>query len=69
VIYFPQYHYQFESLKLTAEGAWEVLGYADEACSGEPVEKVSDSEMGKCKAFSTRVKALSVRPMFNGDAL
>ncbi|KAF2474918.1 uncharacterized protein BDR25DRAFT_112980 [Lindgomyces ingoldianus] len=67
VIYFPQYHYQFESFKLLADGAWEVLGWGDEACTGEPVERVSPDERGVCKGFGTKVRAISVRPAFSGD--
>lgn len=67
VIYFPQYHYQFVQLKLAGEGAWEILGYGDESCSGEPVGTIKPEDAGICKSFETTVKAVTVRPAFNGD--
>lgn len=68
VIYFPDIHYQFESLKVAGEGAWEVLGYADEQCTGEPVATLGPDQAGVCeKVNGPRVKAVTVRPAFNGD--
>jgi hypothetical protein len=66
-IYFPDLHYVFSSFKLAAEGAWEVLGYADEACSGEPVV-YGAGDAGVCKVLERPIKAVTIRPLFNGDA-
>ncbi|KAF2794617.1 hypothetical protein K505DRAFT_274883 [Melanomma pulvis-pyrius CBS 109.77] len=66
-IYFPA-HFQFEALKLVSQGAWEVLGYRDETCSGEAIERVGPEDVGVCKKFGDqRVRALTIRPAFNGD--
>ncbi|ORY00967.1 hypothetical protein BCR34DRAFT_575326 [Clohesyomyces aquaticus] len=69
VIYFPDVHYIFSELKIEAEGAYEVLGYADENCEGGVVEKVGPESggIGVCKALGTPVKAVTVRPLFMGD--
>lgn len=65
VVYMP-YHFQFEVIKLVGEGAWEMVGYADEQCT-TPVGTISSEDMGVCTSFQPRVRAISVRPAFNGD--
>ncbi|KAF2730593.1 hypothetical protein EJ04DRAFT_567617 [Polyplosphaeria fusca] len=68
VIYFPDAHYVFSRFKIMGEGAWEVRGFADEGCTGEPVEVLGEGDVGVCKVLGERVRAVSVRPLFNGDA-
>lgn len=49
-------------------GAWEMLGYADEACTGEPIQRIGYEDRGVCRVFGgERVRAVTVRPLFNGD--
>ncbi|PSN64879.1 hypothetical protein BS50DRAFT_677781 [Corynespora cassiicola Philippines] len=65
-VYYPEYHYQLDSLRVAGEGEWEVWGYFNEDCSGEPV-KLDPAIQGECQAFETPIRAISARPAFNGD--
>ena len=67
IIYFPDIHYQFEEIKLTGEGTWELWGYDSESCTGEPIQVIKSEEMGVCKTPRKLIKAVTVRPAFNGD--
>lgn len=66
-IYFPDYHYQFEAIKFVSEGAWEMVGYTDEECKGVAM-RIGYADRGICKVVKgERVRAVTVRPAFNGD--
>lgn len=65
-VWFPD-AFHFYAIKLMGEGAWELLGYPDESCKQSPVVHITSEDMGVCKTTIPMVKAISVKPMFNGD--
>lgn len=65
VVYAPD-HFTYNQLKLMGDGAWELTGYADEQCKEEVIRILPD-EMGTCNNLSTKVKAITLKPLFNGD--
>jgi hypothetical protein len=66
-LYFPDYHFQFEMIKFVSEGAWEMIAYADEGCMGEEM-RIGYADRGICRAVEgERLRAFTVRPVFNGD--
>lgn len=64
--YFTENIWQFEKIKMAGEGAWELVGFEDEACTKEVV-KISPEQMGQCKNPEQLVRGLIVRPLFNAD--
>lgn len=64
--YFLENIWQFEKIKMAGEGAWEMVGYADDNCTQELIT-IAPEQMGQCQSPSQLVKSLVVRPAFNGD--
>ena len=67
-VYFPD-QLAFDKFKAaTKEGAWEVTGYADKACT-QKIVTISPEDLGQCKAMANgqAVKGITARPLFNGD--
>lgn len=66
-VYWNDQFYMSKVLQITAEGMWEIEGFADEECK-ESVMKVYPEEKGTCKPVGEKlVKAIAVRPAFNGS--
>ncbi|KAJ4300928.1 hypothetical protein N0V90_003017 [Kalmusia sp. IMI 367209] len=67
-VYFndPQSYFSYSALKLIGQGAWELVGYADEDCL-EEVAIIGPEDMGKCRVQHPLLQAFRVRPAFNGD--
>jgi len=67
-VYFAD-HLAFDDFKAASSGgAWEITGYADEACT-EKIITISPEELGQCKTIAQgqAVKGITSRPLFNGD--
>jgi hypothetical protein len=67
MVYF-QVALPFDDFKAMSYGAWEVTGYADEACT-QKLLTISPEEMGQCRTMQPGVfvRGISSRPLFNGD--
>ncbi|KAH6918063.1 hypothetical protein BKA70DRAFT_1554216 [Coprinopsis sp. MPI-PUGE-AT-0042] len=69
-VYFSWYYFQYSQLKIVGEGAWELTVYSDQECTKKIGIISAPDEAGVCKSFGTeKVRGITTRPLFNGDAV